>query len=101
MGCSSCPGGGGGQVAPELFQQETTAPPPSDNPNDYAIVEYVGGKQGGMSYRAPSGQVYRFSAATTERQKYVRAEDVDYFLMRQDFRVRKPEGDPRELIAAR
>lgn len=57
--------------------------PPADGAQ---LIEYTGERLGAVNYRAPSGVVYRFSKGADSR-KYVRAEDIDYFISRSDFRV--------------
>lgn len=94
MGCSSCRGGGGGQVSSSQFQQQaqaaTTSPAP-ENAEGYAIVEYVGTKEGVMTFTGPSGQTYQFCSLQSERQKYVRLDDAEWFAAKSAFRVRQPE----------
>lgn len=92
-GCGSCGGGGGGRVQGSSFVQRNQQTI-SENPEDYVIVEYVGGKQGMMNYSGPSGQVYQFAATETERQKFVKKEDADWFAAKPAFRVRMPDAAP-------
>jgi len=94
MGCRACPGGGGGFVSPDPPPQAVTAPP--NGSSGYVLVEYVGGREGIMTYRAPSGTLYNFSALATERQKYVRQDDATYFSTRSDFVLRSMSA-PEEV----
>lgn len=88
MACGGCPGGGGGRVAPRSSQVvRSAAPPPTE---DVVVVEYVGPKLGAMTFRGPSSTTYRFSARPTEKQKYVRRDDAEFFAMKADFVVRQP-----------
>ena len=96
MGCRACPGGGGGFVSPDPLPQAVTAPP--NGFSDYVLVEYIGGREGIMTYRAPSGTIYNFSSLSTERQKYVRHDDADYFSTRSDFVLRSMNA-PEEVTA--
>ena len=94
MACSRCPGGGGVQLhqaATPAYNGQSASPPPADL-EAYDIVEYTGLKEGAINYRAPSGQMYRFAALPTERIKYVRKEDVDYFLSFTGFRKIEKEA---------
>jgi hypothetical protein len=96
MGCNSCGGGGGVQLSASDFQQQVVnkmaSSPPPESSEEYLIVEYVGEKQGVMSFQGPSGQRYQFSAIEQERQKYVRAEDAEWFAAKPTFRVRQPSN---------
>ena len=97
MGCSSCPGGGKGYLpAPSALK---TAPVPPNDTDAYIFVEYVGAREGIMTYRAPSGTLYNFSALATERQKYVLAVDKDFFDSRSDFAIRSATS-PLEAVEA-
>ncbi len=91
MGCRSCPGGGGGRIPapPTVASSQAAQAVPLQDREDYAVVEYIGARQGLMTFRAPSGQLYHFSASPTERQKYVRKDDGLYFANMQDFRLRE------------
>lgn len=96
MACSRCPGGGGGRVQPStLMSPLVRAPQTPDDVSEYVIVEYIGLKQGGRTFRAPSGQTYRFSATPSEKVKYVRRDDIPFFSEKVDFRIvqeRAPAG---------
>ena len=81
---------------PMVYQQDS-APAALEG---YVIVEYIGNREGSMNYRAPSGQAYRFAAGPTEKQKYVRKEDADYFLQKSNFRVRSPNSPVEEPVSA-
>ena len=83
-------------MSPDPPQQTVTSPP--NGSSGYLLVEYVGGREGVMTYRAPSGTVYNFSALPTERQKYVRQDDADYFSTRSDFVLRSMNA-PEEVTA--
>ena len=53
-----------------------------------SVVEYVGPKMGAMTYRPPSGRSYSFSALASGNVQYVHAQDLGYFRLRPDFRIR-------------
>ena len=59
----------------------------SGDGGDLILVEYVGGKQGAMNYKGPSGQVYRFGATPGESQKLMKPQDAAHFTARTDFRL--------------
>jgi GT2 family glycosyltransferase len=87
MGCG-CSGGRAPAAnrAPRVDQQ----PAPQES-EAYIVVEYIGRKTGAMTFRGPSGQSYRFAAADTERQKYVRRDDAEFFEAKVDFRISEME----------
>ena len=99
MGCGGCPGGGGGRIAPTVRRDAKQLIPPGEE-EAYAIIEYVGDHGAATSYRAPSGNIYRFSALPTERQKYILKEDVDHFLNFPEFRLRDPAAPKKETLNA-
>jgi len=93
-GCGSCRGGGGSVPASNGGEEgvrmaTATLPGSSDG---YALVEYVGLREGTVWYRAPSGQRYSFGGSESARQRLVLKEDVEYFTGMSDFVVRNPEG---------
>lgn len=99
MACGGCPGGGGGRASAVSVARRQTVPPPPNEIEDYVIVEYVGLNEGAMTFRGPSGQIYRFSALQSERQKYVRrGQDADYFGTLTDFQVRELEPKKEEVV---
>lgn len=101
MACRSCGGGGGAKIDPQtiaLQQAARAGAMPLPDVQDYVVVEYIGGRMGAVSYRGKSGQAYRFSAAETEKQKYVRHDDAEMFQQRADFRVRQAQA-PQEIVA--
>jgi hypothetical protein len=71
-----------------VVEKEAPLPRPIDNGQvDQTVVEYTGGRRGGMTYRGPSGRPYRFDASPRDKRKYVLAEDLEYFRCQVDFRV--------------
>ena len=98
MACGGCPGGGGARI-PATAVRRTTGPPPPEELKDYVMVEYTGAAQGAMTYAGPSKQHYRFSSLPTERQKYVRRDDAEYFGGMIDFRVLQLEPRKEAPVA--
>ena len=96
MGCSACPGGGKGYLPASPIQRAEPSPP--SNSNSYLLVEYVGPREGIMTYRAPSGTIYNFSSLPTERQKYILAADRDFFAQRSDFAIRSATSPLEEAV---
>ena len=92
MACSGCGGGGGGRVTVTSRRQQVNQSAPAQEPESPVVVEYVGKKAGAIMYRGPSGQSYRFGAGQTERQKFVREEDAEFFRAKVDFRVSETEA---------
>ena len=94
MGCRSCPGGGGKKSSPtaqpKVLRQAVAAAPPIPESEDFLLVEYTGAREGTLSYRGPTGQMYRFSAY--ERQKMVHPRDLNYFLSFGEFRLIEKEA---------
>ena len=94
MGCRSCPGGGGKKSSPtaqpKVLRQAAAAAPPIPESEDFLLVEYTGAREGTLSYRGPTGQMYRFSAY--ERQKMVHPRDLNYFLSFGEFRLIEKEA---------
>lgn len=94
MACSSCRK----KSIPKQSQVQASESPQrkaqttSENGNDLVLMEYVGGKEGSLNYRGPSGQIYRFGSMTGENQRLVRPNDVDHFLTMRDFRVIQKEA---------
>ncbi len=94
-----------GQVAPRPIDGGQVA---------QSVVEYIGPRMGGLTYRPPSGWSYSFSGLPSGRVQYVRAQDLDFFRLRPDFRVldegridpeaerlKRMEGDIFDRLAAR
>jgi len=87
MACGGCSRGGGRVSVPQLPTTMQTTPVLPSGSGNYVLVEYIGDSIGSMNFRAPSGQIYRFSATATERQKYVLSNDADFFRGRREFRI--------------
>jgi glycosyltransferase involved in cell wall biosynthesis len=92
MGCSSCggsrpsqPGAGDRLVTPGID-------PLANNP-DVVLFQFVGPQAGGMTFRTPSNQTYRFESGEV---RYVLGIDEGYFAARPEFRQVMPETVPTE-----
>lgn len=81
--CSSC---GGGSAQPTLNINDQTPKRLNPQASGAMLVEYIGLSQGGMEYRANTEAIYRFSLGD-DAVKYVHPDDLNYFLMRDDFRI--------------
>ncbi len=87
MACGGCRKGGRSS-APASAPSMQAGIVQSSASADFVTVEYFGAKMAGRSFKAPSGQNYRFSGRESERRKLVRkGDDVDFLLGFADFRV--------------
>lgn len=86
MACRNCPNGGGSVLKPPPTFSSTAPVLPANELDKYKIFEYTGAKAGTMNFRGrETGTPYRFSNRPSERRKYVRNEDAEFFEARPDF----------------
>lgn len=94
MACRTC--GGKPALPPPIndvnAQRAAMSTPRAANV-EAVLVEYVGRPSGPITFRAPSGTTYRFGLDPTEKIKYIRAADSEFFLGRNDFRPATPQAD--------
>lgn len=71
-----------------MHERAVAAPIPIDNGQvRQVIVQYMGPRCGGVSYRGPSGRSYRFDATPNGMHRYVLGEDAERFGLHSHFEV--------------
>lgn len=100
MACRTCGGGrtaqNGSSPQPQTLMAGAVRPQAARN-GEVALLEYVGRPSGPMSFRGPSGTIYRFGLDPMDKVKYVHASDVEFFLQRTDFQA---AAQPAEILQA-
>ena len=90
MACAGCGRGARSTVRPQGSTRQQAAPEPAAG---LVPVIYTGPRTALHSYRAPSGQTYRFARG---RWNYVRAEDVDWLLKLKGFALYRGDAPVTE-----
>lgn len=94
MPCGACRKGKGSTYYPSSYSVTMKGPAPEHG--GAQLLHYTGDKQGSFSIRGKSKTVYSFSTSDTD--KYVLDQDLEYFIRRGDFKVIQPEMKAQEPV---